>query len=236
MQNLVDLKRSLERYAGDQVQFHFATILSPFIKRCVGAPSVLHTFHSCRNLHSSWNRALLAGGFGTGTGWTGPERPLEIAPVVQSGMEPVMTEHAKRVQRLHFQRRFAPSSPEPGTPTHLLPKANAARDEIEEVSEERASGSASGSGSQQDLSANDLEKALEDVERRGVHVGGHVWAHSVPGNEAPHLEQPVLSTSFPRFHLDLYVPLTSSGTVVPAVLILPLRSQHIRCLSCSRQG
>lgn len=35
VQNLVDLKRSLERYAGDQVQFHFATILSPFIKRSV---------------------------------------------------------------------------------------------------------------------------------------------------------------------------------------------------------
>ncbi|GAA5975756.1 hypothetical protein JCM10908_005271 [Rhodotorula pacifica] len=176
VQNLVDLKRSLERYAGDQVQFHFATILSPFIKR-----------------------ALLAGGFGTGTGWTGPERPLEIAPVVQGGMEPVMTEHAKRVQRLHFQRRLAPTSPEPGTPTHLLPKSTSAHDEIEEVTDRQASAS----GSQQDLSPNDLEKALQDVERQGVHVGGSVWGHSIPGNEAPHLEQPVLSTSFPRFHLDL---------------------------------
>lgn len=33
VQNLVDLRRVLERYAGGEVQFHFATILSPWIKR-----------------------------------------------------------------------------------------------------------------------------------------------------------------------------------------------------------
>lgn len=35
VQNLVDLRRVLERYAGDEVEFHFATILSPWIKRSV---------------------------------------------------------------------------------------------------------------------------------------------------------------------------------------------------------
>jgi len=35
VQNIVDLKNSLERYSGTQVQFHFASILSPYIKRCV---------------------------------------------------------------------------------------------------------------------------------------------------------------------------------------------------------
>lgn len=34
IQNLVDLRRSLERYADRAVPFHFATILSPWIKRC----------------------------------------------------------------------------------------------------------------------------------------------------------------------------------------------------------
>lgn len=145
-------------------------------------------------------RALLAGGFGTGVGWSGAERPLEIAPVVQGGMEPVMTEHAKRVQRLHFQRRLIPTSPEPGTPAHLLPKPTGATGEIEEVREDRPSTSSS---TDRDLSANDLEKALQDVEQQGVHVGGSVWGHQIPGHESPHLEQPVLSTSFPRFHLDL---------------------------------
>ena len=137
-------------------------------------------------------------------------------------MQPVMTEHAKRVQRMHFQRRIAPTSPEPGTPAHLLPKMSSARDEIEEVAEDRTGGSQSGSGSQQDLSANDLEKALEDVERQGAHVGGSVWAHSVPGNEAPHLEQPVLSTSFPRFHLDLYVTISTEFFVYGANFSFPL--------------
>ncbi|BGP69227.1 Sulfate permease 2 [Rhodotorula toruloides] len=167
VQNLVDLKRTLERYAGDQVQFHFATILSPFIKR-----------------------ALLAGGFGTGKGWSGPERPLEIAPVVQAGMEPVMTEHAKRLQRMHFQRRFFPGSPLPGTPQKLA-------DEKEDgnVREAREEG--------EGVRHEDLEAALGQVEQQGMHLGGSVWGHEVPGQEEPNLEQPVLSTSFPRFHLDL---------------------------------
>ncbi|GEM06635.1 sulfate permease [Rhodotorula toruloides] len=167
VQNLVDLKRTLERYAGDQVQFHFATILSPFIKR-----------------------ALLAGGFGTGKGWSGPERPLEIAPVVQAGMEPVMTEHAKRLQRLHFQRRFFPGSPMSGTPRKL---ADEKEDEgVREAREER-----------EGVRHEDLEAALAEVGQQGMHLGGSVWGHQVPGHEEPNVEQPVLSTSFPRFHLDL---------------------------------
>lgn len=35
IQNLVDLRRVLERYAAGEVEFHFATILSPWIKRLV---------------------------------------------------------------------------------------------------------------------------------------------------------------------------------------------------------
>lgn len=62
VQNLVDLRTVLERYSGHEVEFHFAAILSPWIKR-----------------------ALLAGGFGTGK--VLHERPLEIAPVVPAGTE-----------------------------------------------------------------------------------------------------------------------------------------------------
>lgn len=64
VQNLIDLRRVLERYAGREVQFHFAQILSPWIKR-----------------------ALLAGGFGTGE--IVGERPLEVAPVVFAHGDPV---------------------------------------------------------------------------------------------------------------------------------------------------
>lgn len=38
IQNLVDLRRVLERYAAGEVEFHFATILSPWIKRLVFLP------------------------------------------------------------------------------------------------------------------------------------------------------------------------------------------------------
>ncbi|GJN87603.1 hypothetical protein Rhopal_000558-T1 [Rhodotorula paludigena] len=169
VQNIVDLKRSLERYAGSQVQFHFASILSPYIKR-----------------------ALLAGGFGTGTGWTGPERPLEIAPVVQSGMEPVMTEHAKRLQRMHFQRRMF-GSPAPGTPQKLDGDGDEVKPHLPSSPEERHD---------QQVRQEDLEAALGAVQQ-GVHVGGHAWSHQVPGHESAHLEAPVVSALFPRFHLDL---------------------------------
>ncbi|KAK4706104.1 solute carrier family 26 (sodium-independent sulfate anion transporter), member 11, partial [Phenoliferia sp. Uapishka_3] len=72
VQNLVDLRRVLERYADQPVEFHFATILSPWIKR-----------------------ALLAGGFGTGAN---NSRPIEIAPVVQgeSASSPEVIRHFQR--------------------------------------------------------------------------------------------------------------------------------------------
>ncbi|GAA5969941.1 hypothetical protein JCM11641_008092, partial [Rhodosporidiobolus odoratus] len=167
VQNLVDLKRSLEQYAGQQVQFHFATILSPFIKR-----------------------ALLAGGFGTGVGWSGDERPLEIAPVVPGGAEPVLTEHAKRQLR-HFQRRV-PASPAPDTPKQLLDK------EPKDGGEEHER--------RDDIRSEDLEAALQEVEAQGQHVGESMWGAQVPGfghDVGVSNEAPVVSATFPRFHLDL---------------------------------
>ncbi|BGP31228.1 Sulfate permease 2 [Rhodotorula toruloides] len=58
VQALVDLHKVLSRYAGQPVTFHFATILSPWIKR-----------------------ALLAGGFGRDVDATGPQ--IEVGDVVQ---------------------------------------------------------------------------------------------------------------------------------------------------------
>ncbi|EJT96818.1 high affinity sulfate permease [Dacryopinax primogenitus] len=57
VQSLVDLRRELEHWVDAPVEFHFAGILSPWIRR-----------------------ALIAGGFGTGT--PGRSLPIEIAPVV----------------------------------------------------------------------------------------------------------------------------------------------------------
>ncbi|GAA6058887.1 hypothetical protein JCM10212_002831 [Sporobolomyces blumeae] len=57
IQNLVDLRRALVRYSQNEVEFHFATILSPWIKR-----------------------ALLAGGFGRDI--PSSDLPIEIATVV----------------------------------------------------------------------------------------------------------------------------------------------------------
>lgn len=56
VQNLIDTRKELEKWADGPVEFHFATILSPWVRR-----------------------ALLAGGFGTGDG---SHIPIEVAPVV----------------------------------------------------------------------------------------------------------------------------------------------------------
>ncbi|GAA6008582.1 hypothetical protein JCM10207_007166 [Rhodosporidiobolus poonsookiae] len=176
VQNLVDLKRDLERYSAQQVQFHFATILSPFIKR-----------------------ALLAGGFGTGVGWSGNERPLEIAAVVPDGMQPVLTEHAKRLQRSHFQRRF-PGSPAPGTPRNGLIKPEEERKDV-------ASVDGTDGQPRDEIRSADLEAALGEVAGAGQHVGGNIWGQQVPGHEELGVgldsEAPVVSSLYPRFHLDL---------------------------------
>ncbi|KAM0754884.1 sulfate permease [Meredithblackwellia eburnea MCA 4105] len=93
IQNLVDLRRSLERYADREVPFHFATILSPWI-----------------------TRALLAGGFGRDG--KADERPLEIAPVIPSGGQQVPTRIPALVIPNQFARRHpnSPSRSPPPTP------------------------------------------------------------------------------------------------------------------------
>lgn len=151
-------------------------------------------------------RALLAGGFGTGKGWSGDERALEIAPVVQSGMEPVMTEAAKRHQRTHFQRRY-PLSPPPGTPQKYGGDGDEERKERldEPVSSSSDGGSSSGAGDERrdGINESDLEAALGDVAQKAPHMQGNLWAHQIPGDHGLHLEAPVVSNLFPRFHLDL---------------------------------
>lgn len=57
IQALVDTRDEIERWANHPVEFHFATILSPWSRR-----------------------ALIAGGFGTGR--SASTRPIEVAPVV----------------------------------------------------------------------------------------------------------------------------------------------------------
>ncbi|KAA1471250.1 sulfate permease [Dentipellis sp. KUC8613] len=57
VQALIDTRNEIERWTDHPVEFHFATLLSPWIRR-----------------------ALVAGGFGTGRGASAS--PLEIAPVV----------------------------------------------------------------------------------------------------------------------------------------------------------
>ncbi|KOS12655.1 sulfate permease [Malassezia pachydermatis] len=72
VQVLVDLRNALERYAGKPVQFHFAHILSPWIRR-----------------------GLLAGGFGTGRIH---RHVTEIASVVQQGDARDVAERAREAE------------------------------------------------------------------------------------------------------------------------------------------
>ncbi|PWN19800.1 putative sulfate permease [Microstroma glucosiphilum] len=78
VQTLVDIRVSLERYANGPVEFHFASILSPWIRR-----------------------GLLAGGFGTGAS---SRHITEIAPVVLS--DPHNKEEANLAQIHAYARRY----------------------------------------------------------------------------------------------------------------------------------
>jgi sodium-independent sulfate anion transporter 11 len=60
VQLLVDTKKELEKWADAPVEFHFANILSPWVRR-----------------------ALIGGGFGTGN----DDSPIEVAPVVPKNEE-----------------------------------------------------------------------------------------------------------------------------------------------------
>lgn len=161
VQNLVDLRRTLERYAAQKVTFHFCTILSPWIRR-----------------------ALLAGGFGTGK--PVHERPLEIAATVPAGTELVPAE---------FQRRFF--SP-PGTPrrlsaSHMPSLATAATPaDLESGRADKA----------------DEAQGLGLPGRREVSGGSSPDKAGVPGikvweSDELSIEAAVVSTNFPRFHLDV---------------------------------
>ncbi|CAO1623438.1 unnamed protein product [Parajaminaea phylloscopi] len=82
IQTLVDVRLALERYTGSAIEFHFANILSPWIRR-----------------------ALLAGGFGTGSS---RGRVTEIAPVVpRRGGSLTGEEQAIRDIEAHTKKRQA---------------------------------------------------------------------------------------------------------------------------------
>ena len=170
-------------------------------------------------------RALLAGGFGTGKGWIGDERPLEIAPVVNEHAQPVLTEHARRIQASHFRRRYPPSvASGTGTPV----RGRASTSGLQQLTEEGTSNSGSDTDAaeydsnkegarqtsemdiseegERDVEANRTKEQMENEEKFGLpssHVGGHVWADSIPDHDDAHMEAPVVSSLFPRFHLDL---------------------------------
>lgn len=78
IQTLVDVRTALERYADDAVEFHFANILSPWIRR-----------------------ALLAGGFGTGAT---RGHITEIAPVVPTRVALSPEEEALRSIEAHARK------------------------------------------------------------------------------------------------------------------------------------
>lgn len=118
-------------------------------------------------------------------------------------MEPVMTEAAKRHQRTHFQRRI-PASPAPGTPQKYGGDGDEERKErLDEASSSDLGSSGDERPRRDGVNEADLEAALGDVAQRAPHMQGDMWAHQFPSADGMHLEAPVVSNLFPRFHLDL---------------------------------
>lgn len=66
MQALIDTRSEVERWADHPVEFHFASILSPWIRR-----------------------SLVAAGFGYDLGSQSPTRPHDVVPVVESPYDPL---------------------------------------------------------------------------------------------------------------------------------------------------
>lgn len=103
------------------------------------------------------DRALLAGGFGTGI--PAVERPLEIAPVIPSGGEPVTV-----AQRQAFQRRH-PQSPPTSPPNGIVgqvPESFATIGDAFDKNLDKESGMIEGSGGNSDYSMETIEAPLNN--------------------------------------------------------------------------
>ena len=190
VQNLVDLRRALERYADREVEFHFATILSPWIKR-----------------------ALVAGGFGTGA--PVQARPLEIAPVVASGTQrvPVRESFLRKqyppsvVSVVSSRgRTSAPGTPPNGRRTSLTTSAAGMG-----TSRERSLSQATMPEVLAGHEPTIAEEASEDVTSTRAYSGEiptvvepeQQQQQQPPQDEEAGNHGPLVSPMFSRFHLDL---------------------------------
>ncbi|KAI0646824.1 sulfate permease [Trametes meyenii] len=92
VQSLIDTRNEVERWADKPIEFHFATILSPWIRR-----------------------ALVAGGFGTGA--SSSRIPTEIAPVVPyRGGRTLLEKHQQKVSDVEAIEEIAEESEGPIVP------------------------------------------------------------------------------------------------------------------------
>ena len=183
VQTLVDMRVALERYANHPVQFHFAHILSPWIRR-----------------------ALLAGGFGTGTL---RRHVTEIASVVpQSDARAVSSRRSTSPQSesrpasiatLHTAQH---SDPEPPSKTHSESSDLESAPPLAELphGEESYRG---------DIKDQDI-KNLDAVYENSI-------TYSVSGEERD-IAVPIMWNNelTPYFHLDLAAALSSACEELPS--------------------
>ncbi|KAK8864251.1 hypothetical protein IAR55_001497 [Kwoniella newhampshirensis] len=115
VQNLIDTRVAVEKWADGPVEFHFCGILSPWIRR-----------------------ALIAGGFGTGTARAGTA--LEVAPAVIENLENVASPSADRERYANDEEAFgfASAAGKNGSGSSTPPSGGASFDD-EKATEGRSS-------------------------------------------------------------------------------------------------
>ncbi|PWN51657.1 sulfate permease [Violaceomyces palustris] len=148
IQTLVDVRTSVERYADAKVEFHFANILSPWIRR-----------------------ALLAGGFGTGNA---SRHITEIAPVVSQKEVISEEEQAKRDAKLRKARQDQGAALEEGLtaqdPDRILSGSEVTGYPIQTLDKKESGSNADGS-SGSSSGRNSLDKAgVAGFERRDSQI------------------------------------------------------------------
>ncbi|WFD33427.1 hypothetical protein MCUN1_000240 [Malassezia cuniculi] len=191
VQILVDVKNTLERYRGGPVQFHFAHLLSPWIRR-----------------------ALLAGGFGTGTVSRHITEVASVVPQLPETRFPSAAE-AEEQEKEQEQREVADETAAAGQ--QGLEQKHTQDASVQDGSAPVGSGATStGDLERQSSVASDTLKAEDDSFQQDLNYLGEVYRrdHTLTERESyGQIAVPLLwnNEQTPFFHFDVQAALSSAS-------------------------
>ncbi|EPQ31389.1 uncharacterized protein PFL1_00724 [Pseudozyma flocculosa PF-1] len=198
IQTLVDVRAAVERWADAKVEFHFANILSPWIRR-----------------------GLLAGGFGTGLA---SRHITEVAPVVSqreaTTLPPKEQREREQAERERRARAIQRALSGKDVDEHTYPSsaaATAAAGIAPDVKSPYVLEDIEAEGSSSP-SRDSIEKSLEEGRTGGTTEDGHDANAGRPGPRDSQISIPIIwgNDLTPFFHLDLSAALAAASVGVEA--------------------